>query len=116
MPFGAPLASHMQVVIAVANQPQQRRFSMKSVLAVIGIIATLLWTASAFAAADTAAGKELYSKKCASCHGATGEGNEKLAKMLKVEIPPLGSKDVQAKSDSDLKKAVLEGTGKMKAV
>src|SRR5215471_4627915 len=89
---------------------------MKSVFAVIGISATLLWAAPAFAAGDAGAGKELYSKKCASCHGAAGEGNEKLAKMLKVDIPPLGSKEVQAKSDTDLKKAILEGTGKMKAV
>jgi len=56
---------------------------MKSVFAVIGISATLLWAAPAFAAGDAGAGKELYSKKCASCHGAAGEGNEKLAKMLR---------------------------------
>ena len=88
---------------------------MKSGFAVIGIITTLLWTAPVFAA-DAAAGKEVYSKKCASCHGSGGEGNEKLAKMLKVDIPPLGSKEAQAKSDADLKKAILEGTGKMKSV
>lgn len=88
---------------------------MRSGFAVIGIITTLLWTAPVFAA-DAAAGKEVYSKKCASCHGSTGEGNEKLAKMLKVDIPPLGSKEAQAKSDADLKKTILEGTGKMKGV
>jgi hypothetical protein len=36
--------------------------------------------------------------------------------MLKVEIRPLGSKEVQTKPDADLKKDILSGTGKMKGV
>jgi cytochrome c len=67
-------------------------------------------------AADVAAGKDLYAKKCASCHGAAGEGKEAIAKMFQVEMKPLSGKDVQAKSDADLKKTMLEGTGKMKPV
>jgi mono/diheme cytochrome c family protein len=67
-------------------------------------------------AADVAAGKEVFSKKCASCHGAGGEGRDTMAKMLKIEFRHLGSKEVQAKTDADLKKAILEGTGKMRAV
>jgi len=35
---------------------------------------------------------------------------------LKVELKPLSSKDVQAKTDADLRKVVLEGSGKMKGV
>ena len=31
-------------------------------------------------------------------------------------MKPLASKEVQAKSDTDLKKTILEGTGKMKPV
>ena len=89
---------------------------MKLILAVISIIAVLLWITPVFAAGDAAAGKETYSKKCASCHGAAGEGKDNVAKMLKVEMRHLGSKEVQAKSDSDLKKGVLEGNCKMKAV
>jgi mono/diheme cytochrome c family protein len=89
---------------------------MKSILAIISIIAVLLWTAPAFAAGDAATGKETFSKKCASCHGAAGEGKDSVAKMLKVEMRHLGSKEVQAKSDSDLKKVILEGNGKMKPV
>jgi len=61
-------------------------------------------------------GKEVYDKACKSCHGATGQGNPGLAKMMKVEMKPLGSKEVQEKSDADLKKIVTEGTGKMKPV
>ena len=63
-----------------------------------------------------AAGKDLFAKKCASCHGAAGEGKESIAKMFQVEMKPLTSKDIQAKSDSDLKKVILEGSGKMKPV
>jgi mono/diheme cytochrome c family protein len=88
---------------------------MKSIFAVV-ISATILWACPAFAAGDAAAGKEVFSKKCASCHGAAGEGKDSVAKMLKVEMHHLGSKEVQAKSDADLKKAILEGNGKMKAV
>jgi len=45
-----------------------------------------------------------------------GEAKENVAKTLKVEMHSLGSKDVQAKSDAELKKDILEGTGKMKPV
>ena len=89
---------------------------MRFVLVVICIISVLSWASPLFAAGDAAAGKEIFSKKCASCHGAAGEGKESVAKTLKVTIRPLGSKEVQAKSDEELKKNFLEGTGKMKSV
>ena len=61
-------------------------------------------------------GKALYDKKCATCHGKLGEGNPNLAKTLKVEFRHLGSKEVQAKSDDELKKVITEGTEKKKPV
>ena len=61
-------------------------------------------------AADAAAGKAIYATKCRSCHGADGEGNPSIAKMMKVELKPLGS------STADVKKVVSEGQGKMKPV
>jgi mono/diheme cytochrome c family protein len=61
-------------------------------------------------AADAAAGKATYGTKCRSCHGAEGEGNPSIAKMMKVELKPLGS------STADVKKIVTEGQGKMKPV
>lgn len=67
-------------------------------------------------AADAAAGKAVYAKKCQMCHAADGQGNAGMAKALKTEIKPLGSAEVQAKSDADLKKIIAEGTGKMKPV
>jgi cytochrome c553 len=69
---------------------------VKSVVAIISITAIVAWITPAFAAGDAAAGKETYSKKCASCHGTAGEGKDSIAKMLKVELRPLASKEVQA--------------------
>jgi len=89
---------------------------MKAVFTMILISAVLFYAAPLIAAGDAAAGKEIYTKKCASCHGTGGEGKDTIAKMLKVEFKHLGSKEVQAKSDADLKKEILEGVGKMKPV
>ena len=63
---------------------------------------------------DARAGKVNYDKQCASCHGADGTAKEPIAKMLKVEIKHLGSKEVQSKSDQDLHKIIVEGYGKMR--
>jgi mono/diheme cytochrome c family protein len=79
-------------------------------------VAVLASTASAAPAGDGAAGKAVYTKKCASCHGEKGEGKEAIAKMMKVEMKHLGSKEVQAKSDDELKKDTTQGIGKMKGV
>ncbi len=65
---------------------------------------------------DAAAGKAIYTSKCAMCHGPDGAGKDTMAKMLKVEFKHLGSKEVQGKSDADLKKEITEGTGKMKGI
>jgi mono/diheme cytochrome c family protein len=59
-------------------------------------------------AADAAAGKAIYATKCRSCHGAEGEGNPSIAKMMKVELKPLGA------STADVKKVITDGQGKMK--
>lgn len=65
---------------------------------------------------DAAAGKTVYSKKCAMCHGADGVAKESMAKMLKVEIRPLGSKEVQGAKDEEISKIITGGKGKMKPV
>ena len=88
---------------------------MRSVILTLLIVTVFVYVTPVFAA-DVTAGKELFGKKCASCHGASGEGKASVAKALKVEIRNLGSKEVQTKSDADLKKVLLEGTGKMKGV
>ena len=70
----------------------------------------------ALAAGDAVAGKAVYDKSCKSCHGADGTANPNIAKMMKVEIKDLGSTEVQARSDADLKKVVTDGQGKMKPI
>lgn len=77
---------------------------------ICGVAAVAAW------GADAAAGKTLYLAKCRTCHGAEGQGNQGMAKALKVEIRDLGSAEVQGKSDGDLKKAITDGVGKMKPV
>jgi mono/diheme cytochrome c family protein len=66
--------------------------------------------------ADGAAGKATYEKACKSCHGPDGSGNPAVAKMMKVEMHPLGSKEIQAKTDAELKTVITKGKGKMPAV
>ena len=83
---------------------------------VVAIGLTLVFPAVNAEQGDAKAGQALYAKKCASCHGANGEGKPALAKALKVELRDLGSKEVQAKKDAELKKDTVEGIGKMKGV
>lgn len=61
-------------------------------------------------------GRAAYDRECKRCHGANGEGNPKIASMLKVAIRHLGSAEVQKKSDAELKKIIVAGAGKMKPV
>ncbi len=90
---------------------------MKKISCVVLFLAFAV-SPAAFAngAADASAGKDVFSKHCVSCHGADGKGNDAVAKMMKVPIPPLGSKEVQALSDADLGKVITEGKGKMPAM
>src|SRR5580658_9307356 len=62
-------------------------------------------------AADAGAGKAIFETKCKSCHGADGAGNPAIAKMMKVDLKPLGSQ-----TDAEIKTAVTMGVGKMKPV
>ena len=61
-------------------------------------------------------GKPIFAAKCQACHGPNGEGKPAIAKMFNVTMHPLGSKEIQAKSDADFKKTITAGQGKMKAV
>ena len=67
-------------------------------------------------AADAKAGHAAYDTACKGCHGAAGVANPAIARMMKVDMQPLGSAAVQALSDADLAKIVTEGKGKMKPV
>ena len=77
-------------------------------LTIIGTILALCSTGAW--AADAAAGKAVYTAKCKACHGDAGQGNPTIAKMMKVEMKPLGE------TSADVKKVVTDGQGKMKPV
>ena len=81
------------------------------------ILATLALIASAgLSWAGAAEGKDLFTAKCAACHGPNGEGKAAIAKMYNVTQAPLASKEVQAKTDAQLQAVILKGQGKMKPV
>jgi mono/diheme cytochrome c family protein len=62
---------------------------------------------------DADDGKDVYKKKCQSCHGANGEKTT----YKDQTFAAMTSKDVQGLSDADLKKESVSGkTGKMDAV
>jgi mono/diheme cytochrome c family protein len=59
-------------------------------------------------------GKAVFEAKCQPCHGPKGEGKAAIAKMFGVEMHRLGSKEVQSKSDAEIKQIITAGKGKMK--
>ena len=89
---------------------------LSRILVAIVAVGSGLAIGVAFAAGDSAAGKAVYDKSCRACHGPEGEGNDKIAKMVGVPIPPLGSKEVQGLSDKELQTVLTKGKGKMKGV
>lgn len=91
-----------------------KRILISSLILLTGL--ALLVAPAVFAEGNAEAGKAVYDKKCATCHGKEGVGNEKLAGTLKVEIRHLGSKEVQGKTDEQLRKESIDGVGKMKPV
>jgi mono/diheme cytochrome c family protein len=79
-------------------------------------IAIVFAAACGFALAGAPEGKTVFAAKCQPCHGPNGEGKAAIAKMYQVEMHPLASKEVQAKTDADFKKIITGGGGKMKPV
>lgn len=61
-------------------------------------------------------GKTVYEISCKSCHGPDGKGNEKIAKVLKIDLVKLNlvKDETIKKSDAELAKIVHDGVGKMK--
>jgi cytochrome c5 len=95
------------------SAPFKEDSNMKSATIVLALTLSL---GSAYAAGDATAGKAVYEKACKACHGATGTANPGMAKAMNVTIQDLGSSEVQAMSDADLKKVVTDGKGKMKPI
>jgi cytochrome c oxidase cbb3-type subunit 2/cytochrome c oxidase cbb3-type subunit I/II len=58
-------------------------------------------------------GKELYTKSCTSCHGATGKGDGPASKAFKTMPADLGAA-VKGKSEADVVKFIKEGKPDLK--
>ena len=86
----------------------------KLAIAMMGLSFGAGAAAAAFAA-DAAAGKALYEKSCAGCHGPDGKGNQKMATILGEKGLNIVGKDTAKKSDDQLLKIIAEGAGKMPA-
>ena len=78
----------------------------------ITVAAVLLFALTGMAAGEgAAAGKGIFTSKCALCHGADGTGNTAVGKNLKIKN--LNSPEVQNLSDADLKAVITTGKNKM---
>jgi mono/diheme cytochrome c family protein len=66
-------------------------------------------------AKTVSSGKDIYTKKCASCHGKQGEGVAKMATMLKAKIRNLAEAPAPPETLAVWKKIVADGKGKMPA-
>ncbi len=82
-------------------------------LAITGIVLVFGSPVSRVMAADAEAGKALYTKNCASCHGADGKGNPAMIKALGEKGLNLTTEDVKKQSDEQLAKVIADGAGKM---
>lgn len=51
---------------------------------------------------DVATGKELYAKRCKSCHGAKGLGDGPKAALLKTSCGDFSTKDFHAYTDGEI--------------
>ena len=85
---------------------------LKPTLTGVAISFTLVWPIAGLAAD---AGKTIYEKSCASCHGKDGKGNPAMAKVLGEKGLDLTTKEASQKSDEQLLKIIVEGAGKMPA-
>jgi cytochrome c len=65
-----------------------------------------VFAAMAFGAPDAAKGKELFLKKCKTCHGEDGSGTPAMLKKFGAKLKPLHGKEVQAMKDEALVKSL----------
>jgi mono/diheme cytochrome c family protein len=86
---------------------------MKNTLIVSALAVVFDSVSSQALAAD--AGKAVYEKNCAGCHGADGKGNAALAKTLGEKGLNIVGKETAQKTDEALLKIIAEGAGKMPA-
>jgi mono/diheme cytochrome c family protein len=86
----------------------------KLALAVIGLLVGVGSASIAFGA-DASAGKAVFEKSCAGCHGVDGKGNPAMAKVLGEKGLNLTTPEAKKMSDEQMAKVIAEGAGKMPA-
>ena len=87
---------------------------MKRICSLKLILAASLATSAL--AQDPAAGLAVYESKCQRCHGADARGDPEMAAELEAEFKFLGSEEVQALTDVEIRQLIIRGKGKMTSV
>lgn len=90
-----------------------KRIAFSTLAALILVAPVLLF---GMASGDVEQGKAVFMKRCKMCHGADGEGNPAIARMMKVEFHPMSSEYIQKKTDAEFTDIIEKGKGKMPAV
>jgi cytochrome c len=70
------------------------------------IILSLALSSFAFGAGDAAKGKDIYMKKCKSCHAEDGAGTPAMQKKYADKWKALAGKEVQAMNDAAMIKGI----------
>jgi len=84
-----------------------QRCGNRAVLNAAVILLALLCSTYTFA--DS--GPDIYKTRCSACHGKNGAGDTMLGRNLKLR--PLGSDDVQKRSDEELFTIISKGKNRM---
>lgn len=82
--------------------------TLRTIISLILVMAMALFTVP-LAAQDAAAGKKVYKRACASCHGSTGKGNGPAAIALDPKPADLTDGRLTGKTDDEIKKVILSG-------
>jgi mono/diheme cytochrome c family protein len=111
------ITGHASLYVGFYIQVFWKGEPMRSQRSIIVLISLLVIPMLVFAMAtgNAGKGKEVF-QRCSVCHGSSGEGNAAIAKAYGVQMPVLGSKEVQSLDDAALRKVITEGKGKMKPV
>ena len=85
--------------------------SLSSVTWFLLLFFTSTVTVVAQEAGKSSSGSSIFKSKCALCHGADGGGATPLGKQL--QAANLRSKDVQKRSDADMRRIIHDGQANM---
>ncbi|MGQ9915937.1 MAG: c-type cytochrome [Bryobacteraceae bacterium] len=74
----------------------------------VPVLFTAIVVLPALGAGDAEKGKELYMKRCKTCHAEDGAGTPAMQKKFGPKLMPLAGKEVQAMKDAELAKKFNE--------